>query len=114
MIIILNYYNIDYKDLISNNNVTKNIVCNKYSEKTNTFCYYVLTAILMNNYIKFFKWCNINNNYIFNFNKEKKNIDMFIDLIIENHNNKELLGIIACLDKLDLNNKSLKMTCLSL
>ena len=26
----------------------------------------------MNNYIKFFKWCDINNNYIFNFNKERK------------------------------------------
>ena len=114
MIIILNHYNINYKDLISNNNTTQNIVCNKYSEKTNVFCYYVLTAILMNNYLDFFKWCNINNNYIFNFYKEKKNIDLFIDLIINNHNNKELFGIINCLNKLDLNNKSLKMSCLSL
>ena len=46
--------------------------------------------------------------------KEKKNIDLFIDLIINNHNNKELFGIINCLNELDLNNKSLKMSCLSL
>ena len=114
MNIILNYYNINYKDLISNNIQTKNIVCNKYGEKTNVFCYYVLTAILLNNYLDFFKWCNTNNNYIFNFYKEKKNIDLFIDLIISNHNNKELFGIIDCLNELDLNNKSLKMSCLSL
>ena len=114
MVIILNYYNINYKDLISNDQLIRNKILNKYSEKTNIFCYYVLTSILMNNYIDFFKWCNTNNNYLFYFNKNINNIDLFIDLILNNYDNKNLHGIIFNLNKLKLNNKTLKMTCLTL
>ena len=114
MVIILNYHNINYKDLFNSDPLIRTEVYNKYSEKTNIFCYYVLTSILMNNYIDFLKWCNVNNNYIFYFNKNINNIDSFIDLILKNYDNKNLHGIIYNLNKLKLNNKSLKMTCLTL
>ena len=114
LVVILNYYKIKYNELISQNKNTKEKVFNIYNEKSNIFCYYVLTAILLNNFSDFFLWCNIHNNHLFDFNKKQNITNLFIELILKNHNKKTLLKIINYLNNKKLTNKSLTMTCLGL
>ena len=42
-----------------------------YKEDSHIFSYYVLTAILMNNYIDFFAWCDEENVSLFHFRKSE-------------------------------------------
>ena len=70
--------------LIQANKVFKILEKNKiYREKTNGFCYYILTAALMNDYTDFLKWCYSNNLNLLKFKNTTKNIDSFVNLILK-------------------------------
>ena len=63
--------------------------CNHlYREKTSVFSYYIITSLIMNNYIDFLSWCDKNNNSIIKFKKTPKNIDNYIEFISSCYNNK--------------------------
>lgn len=76
--------------LIQSKIVYENIYKNRmFREKSNVFCYYILVGILFNNYIKFINWSKTNNINILKFRNTEKNIDSFMDLILNEYLNLE-------------------------
>ena len=83
-----------------------------YKEKTNVFCYYILTSAILNNYLRFFNWCNSNNNNLLDFTKEIKMVKSFADLIIDSIQDPRFIKSLTCSDYLKAKElkDSLKMT----
>lgn len=65
---ILNYMGLTYNNLYLNDKISK-IQREKYKENTNVLSYYIIKAILMDNYQGFLSWCNTNNYSLFQFKK---------------------------------------------
>lgn len=114
---ILNYNNINYLNIVSNDN----IVLNRYDENTPIFSYFIIKTILMYNFNDFFIWCIKNNNNVIDFNcNNKKNniitckrkIKSFCDFIIKRYNNTEFVNNIIkfqeLLSNIDKNSKLFK------
>ena len=71
---ILNYMGLKYQDLYDTNGANRDKL---YYEKTHLISYFVINAILLNNYQEFINWCIINNINVLQFdneNHEKKQI----------------------------------------
>jgi hypothetical protein len=82
-----------------------------YIEGTNVFCYYILTASLMNNYLAFFIWCAKNNINLFKFKTTKKAVQSFIDLILSQINSNDFNINLKCAAKFNKQSgNSLRMT----
>jgi hypothetical protein len=84
MIKILDYMNLTYDDLI-------NIFQENYKENTNILSYYIITNILIFNYVDFLSWCNNNNNNLYDFKKTNKNLFEFCQFIKNKYNNNKFL-----------------------
>ena len=83
----------------------------EYRENSNVFCYYILTAALMNDYINFISWCDTNNNKIFNFKKTEKNVKSFVELLLTESNSDLFKKSLECIGKTNTGNeRSLCMT----
>jgi hypothetical protein len=89
MIKILDYMNLTYDDIINN-------FQEKYQEDTNILSYFIVTNILIFNYVDFLSWCDNNNNNLYNFKKTNKNLFNFCQFIknkyddnvfLQNYNN---------------------------
>lgn len=85
MIKILDYMNLTYNDIIANN------FQEKYKENTNILSYYIVTNILIFNYIDFLSWCNNNNNNLYDFKKTNKNLFEFCQFIKNKYNDDKFL-----------------------
>lgn len=87
----------------------KNI--DEYREKSNVFCYYILTSVLINNYLEFFIWCDANNNNFIKFKNTEQNLQSFVELLLRltNKNFESNLKCISEFSQYSLNN-SLRMT----
>jgi hypothetical protein len=73
--------NLNYK-LVTTNNQTAITACKHlYKEETAVFAYYVITGLLVNNYIEFMNWCLSNNTSFLLFHKTPTNISRYIELI---------------------------------
>ena len=95
---VLNYMNLDYKEIIYNPN--KNIHL-KYKENTNVLSYYVITCNLLVYYQDFIKWCKMNNNgSLFSFNKTNENQMSLCNFIKEHYKRKDYLRLIECIKKI--------------
>ena len=73
---ILNYMGLKYQDLYDTNSANRDQL---YYEKTYLISYFVINAILLNNYQEFIKWCINNNVNVLQFdneNYEKKQISL--------------------------------------
>jgi hypothetical protein len=84
-----------------------NICSHLYREKTSVFSYYIITALIMNNYIEFLDWCNDNNNILIKFKKTPSNIDSYINFITKSHSSKNIRKNIKIVEKFiqnDINN----------
>jgi hypothetical protein len=79
MIKIMDYYEIDLKDLLKNTNKDSYL---RYKEDTNILAYYYIKTVLFINFEDFYSWCLNNNNQFIKFNNEKNNIDKFYNFII--------------------------------
>ena len=103
---VLDYMGLDY-NIISNCSDANYVTVNKlYKEETNVFAYYIIVAILLANFNSFILWCIDNNTNIFNFKKDEKNIDEFIQFIYKNYKNNDLLKLIVAIEnKLETQNK---------
>jgi hypothetical protein len=86
MIKILNFMDIDYIDVINGHDL--------YYEKTHILSYFIITAILLTNYQQFIKFCNENNENIFNFKDTKTNKDNFVKLIKKYYKSNKLFDTI--------------------
>ena len=81
----------------------------EYTENTNLFCYYVLTAILLFNYEQTMNWFIDNNQTILQFNKTHKSILLFFYYIKSIYNRPELLKYIHNLKEYDINNNYMSL-----
>ena len=112
---ILHFMDLNYK-LISDKKHENIGICNYlYKEKTSVFSYYIITSLLINNYMEFMTWCYTNNNKFFQFKKTPGNLDAYVYFIYECCKNKNIIKNTALIEKMlhSMNNmysSGLKMT----
>lgn len=112
---ILHFMDLNYK-LISNKKHENIGICNYlYKENTSVFSYYIITSLLINNYIEFITWCHTNNNKFFQFKKTPGNLDAYILFIYGCCKNKNIIKNTAIIEKIlhsttNIYSSSLKMT----
>ena len=104
---ILKHNNIRYEDFYSD---SKDAVERRkgYKENTNIFCYYILTAVLMNEYSKMMSWCYLHNKKFFNM--EIKHSHLFIDFIKKICKTSKLQHNLSVLGDIEMHDKTLRMT----
>ena len=104
---VLKHNNIHYEDLYSE---TKESAERRkmYKEKTNVFCYYILTAVLMNEYPMVISWCNSHNKQLFNL--DIKNSDLFVEFVKKICKTSNLQHNITVLGDIQMQDKTLRMT----
>ena len=105
---ILHFMGLNYSLLISKDQDEKNCSLRLYKEKTNVFCYYILTSILLFFLDDFMVFCKKNNNNIFLMKQNEKNIQLFINFIKERYDNKTLIELYKECNQTD-SDESLKM-----
>jgi hypothetical protein len=82
---ILNHMDLKYQDLYGSNSY-------KYNEKTYLISYFVINAILLNNYEEFINWCEKNNINILQFDNEKhEEKQISLCEFIKNYHNTEMI-----------------------
>jgi hypothetical protein len=82
---ILNHMGLKYQDLYGSNSY-------KYNEKTYLISYFVINAILLNNYEEFINWCEKNNINILQFDNEKhEEKQISLCEFIKNYHNTEMI-----------------------
>jgi hypothetical protein len=89
---MMNMFQLKYADFI--NNDRSHIVKKIYREETNAFCYYVITAIMMNFFDKTLQWFDLNNNDLFYFNKNERQVIVFCHYIKQMAKNPDLVSIL--------------------
>ena len=101
MVKVLDFMGLRYKDIL----YKKNNLCinDLYKEDSNVLSYYVITAVLINNYQDFLSWCDTNNSNMLNFDKTSSNLNEYCKFIESKYNKKNMLDGIECVEKL-LNN----------
>ena len=115
---------VQYENLYKNDKISISLRNTLYKEKTNVFAYYIITSILLNDYTKFLKWCNINNFTMIKFNKTPRTLESFYLFIKKYYTNSLYITSLKCVEKMNKlimnreNNtflkKSLRMTILEL
>jgi hypothetical protein len=119
---ILNYMGLNYEDLYSSREKSVYLRQQLYKENTHVFCYYILTAVFFNNYIKFMNWCGENNvgtnnvgtnnvgtnnvgtnNSFMKFTCNEQNIKNIADYIINVYKNDEFIKTINAVKKIGCN-----------
>ena len=81
-----------YKDLYSKSERSRVIRENLYKEKTNVLSYYIIKAVLINNYQSFLGWCKLNNFSILQFKKTSSNQVEYCKFIENNYKTKSMLN----------------------
>lgn len=80
MIKILDYMNLNYDEIISDYQ-------EDYKENTNILSYFMIANILLFNYVDFLSWCKNNNEILYDFKKNNKNLLEFCKFIKHKYNN---------------------------
>jgi hypothetical protein len=78
---VLQYMNVSYQDLIHPSDPESQQRLQKYQERTNVFCYYVLKSVLLFHMDEYLQWCWKNNKGSLNFVKTESNVKDFYKLI---------------------------------
>lgn len=106
---VLKYMGLSYKILISKDESLKKCSLTLYKEKSNVFCYYILTSLLLFFLDDLMKWCCEHNYDCLCIPKNIKSIDRFIEFIEKRYNNEDFTDLIdECVD--ELHDTSLRMT----
>ena len=72
---------ISYQDLIHPETPESHAKLQKYQERTNVFCYYVLKSVLLYHLDDFLTWCWKNNDGSLNFVKTPENLKSFYGMV---------------------------------
>jgi hypothetical protein len=96
MVKILDFMNMEYKNLYEKNEISENMRKTLYKENTNVLSYYVITLILIHNYQTFLLWCKNNNTYLIQFKKTYANLNNFCRFIEKKYKSPKMLEIINC------------------
>lgn len=89
---ILKFMGLSYTDLFDLTDEKSYLRRSLYKEATHVFAYYILTAILMNDYEGFLLWCNTHNISLLEFTKNDFNYRELAVYIQENYNNANLIA----------------------
>ena len=87
----LDFMGLSYKNMYSETNQSKILRDTLYKEKSNVLSYYVIKAILINNYQGFLTWCKHNNFSLLQFKKTSANQKEFCNFIRKNYKTKVML-----------------------
>jgi len=97
----LSCFKLKYEDLLKGNA--------NYSEKTNGFCYYVLTPILLYNYQSTMNWFIHHNETLLQFSKNERDIYLFYLYIKSIYKTPELLEYVKAFNRCKLNNMMMSL-----
>jgi hypothetical protein len=95
---VLQFMNMEYRNLYEKTDVAQNIRNTMYKEDTNILSYYVITLILIYNYQSFIGWCKTNNTSLLQFKKTSANQKSFCDFIEKTYKVSKMLKAIDCSD----------------
>lgn len=99
---ILNFMNMDYKNLYDTDQISIAARRYLYKEHTNVFPYYILKTLFLCNIDKFLGWClKENKTNLLNFNKTSDSIDKFGNLIAELYKKKSFLKQLKKAEKIE-------------
>ena len=97
---ILHFMDLKYK-LITEKTDENIGICNYlYKEKTSVFSYYIITSLLINNYINFLGWCSKNNNLLLQFKQTPGNLESYIEFIYNCCTNSNIKKNISAIEKM--------------
>lgn len=96
LIRVLQFMGIRYGDLYQRCDTCQMLRKNMYREDTHVLAYYVLTGILMHDYVGFLSWCTSHNVNMYKFDATPRNMASFIKLFDIYHDCKSLKETIAC------------------
>ena len=102
MVKILDHMNLRYEDLYSKTPECIQRRLSFYKESTNLFAYFVISAMLMNDYNKFIEWCYRNNPHFIRFNTQSRNITKFIKYIKDEYNTDIILERVAIFEQANM------------
>lgn len=86
---LLKLFHLTFADII---NPEKKHICRKiYKEKTNAFCYYVITSIMMNHFDKTIEWFDVHNTQLFYFDKSERQVIIFCHYLKQLASNPQLI-----------------------
>ena len=102
---ILKYNNITFNTLRTRINKINN-----YNEESNSYCYYVLTSLLMFNIDTFLKLCYKNNFNLIKFNKLDYNHKELLNLILNILYSNKFINLERKLNKNKIENNTLRMS----
>jgi hypothetical protein len=105
---LLDFMRLTYNDLYSKDRISMQKRMAFYREDTNFFAYFVISAILMNDYEGFIVWCYKNNPHFIRFNSTSRNITKFIKYIGESSKKSDMIERAEIFDQANtmINNKS--------
>ena len=113
MVKVLDFMNLNYEQLYKKGSKYDAIRDTLYKENTNVLAYYIITAILMNDYQVFLEWCNSNNTSLLQFKKTTSNQEKLCEFIVKKYKTTGFLKEIQCIEKLFRTLKSNKNKNLS-
>jgi hypothetical protein len=96
MIKVLQFMNMEYRNLYENNVISDNIRKLLYKENTSVLSYYIITFILIFNFQSFLLWCKTNNTSLIQFKKTHANLDNFCKYIEKKYKSSRMMRIIEC------------------
>lgn len=96
---ILNFMGLRYKDLIGDSDYNKEARQLLYKENTSVLSYYIITALLLQNYPAFLSWCKNNNTALLRFSNKPSNMNTFFELIKSNYNTQDFISNVNCMEK---------------
>jgi hypothetical protein len=111
----LHFMGLTYRNLYSNDENSRELRKKLYKEKTNVLSYYVIKAILINNYQGFLSWCKTNNFSLLQFKKTISNQMNYCKFIEKNYKTESMLESIDYAEKFynkiaDKNKKNFLLT----
>lgn len=107
---MLNLFQLKYQDIISKE---RGAICKTiYKEETNAFCYYIITAILMNFFDKTLQWFEVHNNDLFYFNKSERQVIIFCHYIKQVAKSEQLIAILDELNVCKIQKENFLKMCL--
>jgi hypothetical protein len=97
---ILSFMGLRYQHLYRKNSECTIIRKTMYREKTNVFCYYILSGIFLSNYNEFLTWCYNNNPTYYRLNNSDTTNNKFFALIENLYDKKNIINLLDCVNKL--------------
>jgi len=98
----LSKFGLEYTDVIQGN-------ITSYKEKTNGFCYYVITAILLFHYQQTMNWFIDHNETLIQFTKTQRQVYLFFHFLKSVYKSDKLLNALEHIQKYDLNHLSMSV-----